>query len=328
MNNGRIYKWEPGDEHAWIAEDAGGFLAYMTCSIDAALPDKVNIDARMMSGLDLRLKALFDFRHCKEQNWFESFSALGFFVYDAVRAEDGLFAFELMARPTVPITVNVLPLSLRAVAMCFSVGEVRFNNATSLPVRSLNGTTGSGAAQTLAAHAIGTIQRVSAPHVSVWECLGSRHNGEYMERGLLDLHAVMGFSDVKNKVATIFVWEMYADFFESLVKDFMHMKNVHRVCVQEQDKVWRDLNGEAGASGLFDSAPKSICLKACSGQRVAELVSIGLHSNAAHGEYCRYSIRCAKKEFGAIAEVVACAARKTKCTVEMCPKRNGWWLHF
>ena len=126
MNSSRLYEWEPGNEHAWIAEDVDGYLAYMTCCIDGALPDKVNIDRRMLSGLDLRLKALFDSEQCKVSDWFESFAAFGFFVYDAVRVKNGGFAFRLVARPKVPTKADKLPESLRSVAMVFSVEGVRF----------------------------------------------------------------------------------------------------------------------------------------------------------------------------------------------------------
>ena len=262
MNSSRLYKWEPGTEHAWIAEDVDGYLAYMTCCIDGALPDKVNIDRRMLSGLDLRLKALFDSEQCKVSDWFESFAAFGFFVYDAVRVKNGGFAFRLVARPKVPTKADKLPESLRSVAMVFSVEGVRFGDTELLPACNLfahNGEEGSFLAQT--DRGIGIIRRVANPRVSILDSAGCFAAKEYVERGYIDLHAVLGFTDVVNKVATVFEWGVYERVFASLLDAFLRMKGVDAVNVQLDGSGWQEFKDDFGISGMFDAPPSVLNCK-------------------------------------------------------------------
>lgn len=327
MNSSQNYKWEPGEEHAWIAEDADGFLAYMTCSINTALPDKVNIERRLMSGLDLRLKTLFDLSHSNLRDWFEPFAALGFFVYDAIRVKDGWFAFKMVARPIAPITVDVLPSSLRAVAMCFSVGNTRFNSTPLLPICNLFSYNEEDEnPQRMSMLAIDTIQHVANPRVSVWERAGFCPAREYVVRGCLNLRAVLGFTDVKNRVATIFDWKVYIGCFASFLNGFSRIKKVHNISFQTTDSCWHDLNDNADAIELLNLPPKCICLRDRFGHRIADIELLEQCSNAAHDEYCRYLIRCARRDYKVIVGIIVSAARMLKYSVDLMPAKHCWML--
>lgn len=309
-----LYTWDPWIDHSWIAEDKSGTLAYVACCLGDALPRKVSIDKRLMAGLDLRLKTWFNVNEDIKRNPFALFASIGFFVYDATRTEDGKLEYELVGRPDKPISADSLPPSLKVVTRHFAIRSVEFSKSEQLPACDLFGSgVDVSECRALCYRAVGAIHECGAPRVSVSEHPNPGFGAsERLKRGWLDLHAVMGFADMKKTIATLFKWEAYEAYFKTLLRQFTCMKGIGDVCVLGGDGCWRGCEECLANVDCLRLPPAKVRLKDCSGRDVAELEldSDCQSSCAACADCCRYLIHGSRKEYVAITNAIASSAHQ------------------
>ena len=329
MMNDRFYKWECGIDHSWIAEDKSGAIAYFACSLDDALPCKVFIDKRLMAGMDSRLKAHFEVKPDVDTGIFDLLATKGLFVYDAVRTVDGVEKYVLVGRPDRPVRSDSLPLSLKVVACCFAIRRFEFFRREQLPTSNLFGSNEDDPKYIeLCCRSIASIHECESPRVSVSESqnLGFA-TAECIERGYFEMHAVMGFGDVGNRVATIYKWEPYVKFFKALIHNISCMNGSSEVWVQGNDCRWTQGEQCLSSNDYLGTPPKIVSLKARSGEVIArlEMDLESLISCAARADSCRYLIHCSRRRYEAIINVIAFSARQAGIPfVSLTPRRN--WL--
>lgn len=311
MNNINQYVWESGIDHAWIAEDKTGHLAYMSCCYEGGLPNNICIDRRLMAGLDLRINALFGIEIEDDgKPYYEHYASVGFYVYDVECSRNGEMMYVRLARPENPISSAKLPPQLKIVAKTFAVGNFEFSISSCLRTDNLFNNTGDyGYYMQGLNNAIGFVQNRRNQLVSVSQCINSRLPG-IAERGLMDLHAVMGFLNTKNDIATIFDWNIYDEYFKVLIASLSHMRNVQVVRILDGDGCWHIHEDLSRTVKMFLNPPKKIVLENYSGSCIARLELLGLQTCAATAEQCRFSISCSKKTYKEIAEIIVSTARK------------------
>ena len=299
-------------DHAWIAEDKSGSLAYVACCLEDALPRKVCIDKRLMAGLDNRLKAYFDVDIDVKTGMFDLLASKGFYVYDAVRTAGGEPKYALVGRPDRAILADVLPPSLKVVACCFAIRDFEFAQSKQLPVCNLFARAEDiSRCSGLYRRAMASICECGTPRVSVSEATNHGFGAaERLERGYFDMHAVMGFGDVGNEIATLYKWEAYVKYFKALLRYLSCIKSVGEVCVQGNDGRWIDSEDYLSTEDFLHVPPNMVCLKNPSGLDIAELELECMTSCAACADSCRYLIQGSYSGYVAITKAIASSARQ------------------
>ena len=318
MNDFKPYEWCDGVDHAWLSCDKIGNVAYISCSVDVALPKNSVVDRRLIAGLDARLESYFgQLMQClKRQSFPSSVSSLGFFVYDARRDQCGKCIFELVSCPETPVSIGALPISLRRLAETFCLKVPCFGETNSQLSPAVFSDCSVGA-NSLTIFPL-KIDRIESPSIQLRQISSSR--------AYLELSATRGFQDMKeNGIASVFCWNDYVSFFCELLKELSSLRNVGASIVKV-----RSFPGVANVNDLTvtnsDFLIARICVEDSRGNPVLRIERENVIVCSSYPEVQKFSIECNEAYWDGLKDVFVSAARKVCVGLTVKAARKQGWM--